>query len=200
MKILYENQFPYYFFTPVNRGANLLTALFVIWFFIVFAGGLILINIRGRYSGLPLGIAISFIGGFILILFLYKLGIFQWGYEVDLKQNIFRKYRGNHFLRFGKWKTIPGFDYLLISKNTNRNIDYPKMRTFSSEYGIVDFYFDLTLITNGDYDVLIYSSPYRDYIIRLAKDLINHFQMNIYERAISGNHLIYSPTQDQHNT
>ncbi len=190
MKILYDKQFPYYFFTPVNRGVHVLTALMVIWFFMVFTGGLVFVNINGRYAQMPLILAIPFISGFILIPLFFKLGAFQWGYEVDLGQNVFRKYRGNKRLRFGKWKTIPEFDYLLISKNTTRNIDYPKGKSFSSEYGIVDFYFDLTLITKGDYDVLIYSSPYHDYIVRLAKDLINHFQMKIYERTITGDNEI----------
>ena len=176
-----------HFLTPLNKGYYSFTFSIILYFIIVLVYCMSINRDEYYHLNMPLGSAITIYSGLVLIIITYSVGLFETGVEADLIKNQFRKYRGGKVIRIGKWKPIPPKDYFLITKNTKRNLDLVQDKNI---FNLPSFYYDLTLITTGDFDVLISSTEFRNEVLILARDLSNKYNLFILERTINGDNRI----------
>lgn len=124
-----------------------------------------------------------FISGLFVVIILFLI---TTGVEVNLKKMLYRDYIKIGPIKFGEWKTLGEFDYLLISKTQKRS-QVPVVATVVSlDSSTINY--DLDLITKGNRDVLLFTSGNREKTIALSKEIASDYNLRISEK-VSGEFL-----------
>lgn len=185
MEVRYKNKTPVFFSVIVSNGRILYFTLFyglVIAIFVVSA-----FNNHYLYAWeMKVGIPEYIIMVLPLILLLSGvLGFFDLRTDVDLEKKKFRIYRGN-IIKVGRWRDIPWFEYLYISQTTSKDLSPTLQNKRITDGPTPAISYDLTMITKGNPDVLIYTSFNRNYILGIAREIAAEYHLKIMERTIDG--------------